>query len=65
MHLLPFWTIKTVDFTHGSRKITLRSDVTYHKPCNITLCCRLLPVVISAPVDGHMGQSEDAYLQII
>ena len=68
MDFLPFWEIRTIDITDGSCEITLRSDVTSHKPCNITLFCVIWNVTSSKPlitlvaVDRHLSQSEDVSL---
>ena len=48
MHFLSFYTIKTIDFMDGSCEITWCSDVTSHKPCNITL---FVSFAMSRPAD--------------
>ena len=67
MHLLSFYTVKTIDVTDGSFLITWRSDVTSRKPCNITSCRvtvrrTMQYVVLLTRVDMHLGQSKDVYL---
>ena len=49
MHFLSFYTVKTIDVMGGFCEMTRRSDVTSHKPCNITLCRVLYNVTSGKP----------------